>query len=327
MHKGQLLDLSKYLKGTIDVSDFDQGQLAQGKVDGKLYAVSIGGNMPGLMYNKTLIEKAGMQPPKDGISWDDFASYAAELAKKLPKGVWPIDDASGGGVGDAFEVWTRQRHPESYTKDGKIAFTETDVQEWFAYWGALRKKNLITPGNVVAAEIQNGAADAAPIVQGKAVFCFAWSNFLGQYQILTKDQIGVMRYPTGGKQAGDYVQASQFFSISSKSKAPDSAAQFIQFFVQNAAALKILGVERGVPASAKARDLVKPTLKPYDALQVQFLSQAGSQTRPKTQLDPANSAAVGDALQRAAQSIPLAHASINVAAKKFMSDAEKALVS
>lgn len=327
MHKGQLLDLSKYIKGTIDVSDFDKGQLEQGQVDGKQYAVSIGGNMPGLMYNKTLIKKAGLQPPAEGISWNDFAAYAAQLARKLPHGVWPIDDASGGGVGDAFEVWTRQRHPESYTKDGKIAFTATDVQQWFQYWADLRKANLITPGNVVAAEVQNGAADAAPIVQGKAVFAFAWSNFLGQYQILTKDNIGIMRYPTGGNQPGDYVQASQFFSISAKSQAPQAAADFINFFVHDSAALKILGVERGVPASAKARDLVKPSLKPYDADQVAFLGQAGSQTRPKTQLDPSNSAAVGDALQRAAQSIPLAHASVNSAAKKFMSDAEKALTS
>lgn len=328
MHKGQLLDLTKYTdNGTIDVGDYDKGQLAQGQVDGKLYAVSNGGNMPSIIYNKTMIQKAGMTLPPADLTWESFATYVRQLREKLPKGAWPIDDASDGGAGDAFGVWVRQRRPESYTKDGKIAFTLADVQQWFAYWAGLRKANLITPGDVVAAEIQNTAADAAPIVQGKAAFTFAWSNFLGQYQILTKDELGMMRCPSGGKQAGDYVQASQFFSISSKSKAPDVAAKFIEFFEHDPAALKILGVERGVPASAKARDILKPSLKPYDALQVQFLTDNIAKCRAKTQLDPSNSAAVGEALQRASQSIALSHVSVAAAATKFMGDAEKALES
>jgi pectin-derived oligosaccharide transport system substrate-binding protein len=323
MHKGQLLDLTTFAEKRIDVKDFDAGQLAQGRVNGKLYAVSIGGNMPAVIYNRTMIEKAGMQPPPDDISWDAFADYLGRLAKKLPAGSYPVDHQGGA----TFTVWIRQRLAEPYTDDGKIAWTESDVREYFQYWDDLRKAGSNIPGEMVAAEIQNGAADASPIVQGKAVFSFQWSNFLGQYQILTKDKLAMMRTPTGGKQAGDFVQASQFFSISAKSKAAEAAADFIQFFIHDQAALKILGVERGVPASAKARDLVEPTLQPYDALQVRFLTDNNAKTRPKTQLDPANSAAVGDAMTRAEQSISLAHTSVASAAAKFMSDAEKALES
>lgn len=322
MHKGLLLDLSKYTK-TIDVSDFDKGQLEQGEVDGKLYAVSIGGNMPAVIYNKALLQRAGMQPPAADISWDDFAKYLAKLQKKLPKGTYGVDHSGGA----TFEVWIRQRIPEPYTDDGKLAWTTAQVREYFQYWTDLTDAGINIPGAMVAAEIQNGTADVSPIVQRKAAFSFQWSNFLGQYQILTKDKLGMMRTPTGGKQAGDFVQASQFFSISAKSKHPDAAADFIQFFTHNAGALKALGVERGVPASARARDVVKPTLAPYDALQVQFLTDNNAKTRPRTQLDPGNAAAVGDAMTRAEQSITLSHKPVAAAAQAFMSDAAKALAS
>src|SRR2546422_867984 len=39
--EGQLLDLSRYAGATLHLSDFEKGQLDQGSVNGKLYAVSL----------------------------------------------------------------------------------------------------------------------------------------------------------------------------------------------------------------------------------------------------------------------------------------------
>jgi multiple sugar transport system substrate-binding protein len=135
-----------------------------------------------------------------------------------------------------------------------------------------------------------------------------WSNFLGQYQILMKDSLGMMRLPTGGSQVGDYVKVSMMFSISAKSDHPDDAATFIDYFIHNADAVKVLGLERGVPASASVRDALKPSLKPYDAGQVEFFDKFSGKTR-------------------AAQSIPLSKKSVSAAAEKFMEESEKAVTS
>jgi multiple sugar transport system substrate-binding protein len=325
MHKGQLLDLTDLVnKGTIDIGDYDQSQINQGKVNDRLYAVSIGGNMPAVIYNKTMIEKAGMQPPADDLTWDAFASYVADLGKKLPPGTYAIDHYNG----PMFDVWMRQLYPESYTPDNKQpSYTVTDVQNYFQYWENLRRAGLNVPGDIVAAEIQNSSPNTAPIVLGKCAMMTNWTNFVSQYQILMKDELAMTRCPSGGKQAGDYVQASQFFSIAATSKQAEVSAQFINFFNHDPAALKILGVERGVPASAKSRDLVKPSLAPYDQLQVQFLSDYSGKARATTQLQPSNGTDIGKALAREEQSIALSGVSVADAAKKFMQDAEKELAS
>lgn len=323
--RDQLFDMSKYQGKTISLDDFDKSQLQQGTVDGKLYGVSLGGNIAATLYNQTMIEKAGMTPPAPTTTWEQFASYLSKLSKKLPHGVYAADDTSGEIP--EFETWVRQSGKELWTSDGKIAFTENDVREWLQYWADLRKSGLIITGSMAAAEAQDGTNQGTVLVKGKAVFTSTWSNFLGQYQILMKDKVGMMRNPLGGKQAGDYVKASQLWSTSAKTEQSSDIAQFIDFFIHDPAAVKILGLERGVPGSAKTRALIKPTLKPYDAAQIDFFDNNSGKTRPKTVLDPAGSGPIGDAMTRAAQSIPLSGKSVASAAAKFMEDAQKALSS
>jgi multiple sugar transport system substrate-binding protein len=178
---------------------------------------------------------------------------------------------------------------------------------------------------MAAAAAQDGTSQGTPIVRGQAAFTTTWSNFLGQYQILMKDSVGMMRNPTHGTVAGDYVKASQLWSLSGKTEHAEQTAAFIDFFLHDTDAVKILGVERGVPGSAATRAAIKPTLKPYDAAQIDFFDTYSAKTRAKTVLDPPGAGAVGEALTRAAQSIPLSKKSVADASSKFMQDAEKAL--
>ncbi|HEX3813120.1 MAG TPA: extracellular solute-binding protein [Mycobacteriales bacterium] len=322
-HRDQILDMTKYGKGAIELSDFDKNQLAQGTVGGKLFGVSLGGNIAATLYNKTVLQKAGLQPPPEDVTWDQFASYCAKLAKKLPSGVYPSDDPSGSIP--PFESWIRQQNRDLWTSDGKLAFTADDVSKWFQYWADLRAAKLIIPGSMAAAAAQDGTSQGTPIVRGQAAFTTTWSNFLGQYQILMKDSVGMMRNPIHGTVAGDYVKASQLWSLSGKTEHAEQTAAFIDFFLHDTDAVKILGVERGVPGSAATRAAIKPTLKPYDAAQIDFFDTYSAKTRAKTVLDPPGAGAVGEALTRAAQSIPLSKKSVADASSKFMQDAEKAL--
>ncbi|MBO0744053.1 MAG: extracellular solute-binding protein [Candidatus Dormibacteraeota bacterium] len=321
----ELLDLSKYRTDPLKLGDFDKGQLSQGTVGGKLVGISLGGNIDAINFNKSAIQQAGMSPPAEDITWEKFASYCSNLAKKLPSGMYPLDDGSGSGA--PFEVFLRQRRGEQWTKDGKLNYKSSDVQDWFQWWADLRKAKVVIPGDMAAAEATNGTPAGSTIATGKAVFLMTWSNFIGQYQILMKDEVAMMRDPQGGSgtQVGDYVKASQLFSVPATSQQADAAIEFISFFIHNPAAVKALGVERGVPGSAAARAVLKPTLTPYDAAQIAFLDQNSKLTRAKTVLDPPGAGDVGTALTNAAQSIALSGTSVADATSKFMEDAHKAL--
>jgi multiple sugar transport system substrate-binding protein len=323
----QLLALDKY-RDSLDLGDFDKNQLAQGTVGGKLYGISLGGNIGATMYHKSAIERAGMSPPADDISWEGFATYLSNLSKKLPAGMYPIDDPGFaiGGIAP-FEIWVRHQRQELWTKDGKLGFKSSDVQDWFQYWADLRKAKLTVPPDVAAAAAQNGTPAASTIATGKSVFLVTWSNFVGQYQILMKDQVGMMRDPGGGRGSlvHDYVKASQLFSIPSSSKAAAAAAQFIGFFVHDPDAARVLGVERGVPGSAKTRSSIDSALQAPDKAQINYFDELSKRTRPKTVLDPAGTGDVQIALTNAWQSIALSNVSVTDATRKFMEEAAKAL--
>jgi pectin-derived oligosaccharide transport system substrate-binding protein len=321
--RSQIMDLAKY-KSTLDLGDSDSSQMKQGTVSGKLVGVSLGGNIPACPYNASVTQNAGLQPA-EGLTWEQFPGYLSKLKKTLPSGMYASDD--GSGVVPGLEVWVRQRGTELWTADGKLAFSKSTFSEWMEYWADMRKSGLLVPGKVDVTAAQIGTPDASPLVKRQAAFTFTWSNFLGQYQILMKDKVGMMRFPQGGGKAGDYVKASQLFSISDSSKHSSDGADFISFFLHNSAAIKVLGVERGVPASAKAREIVKPTLKDYDAAQVDFFDKYSSMTRAKTVLDPTGAGDVGTALTNATQAVALGKSSVNDAVDKFWSDATKALAS
>lgn len=323
----QLLSLDKY-RSTLNLGDFDPGQLEQATVGGKLYGISLGGNIGATVYNQSAIERAGMSPPQEGISWESFATYLGNLAKKLPAGMYPADDPGASvGVFAPFEVWIRQRQQELWTSKGQLGFKSSDVQDWLQFWADLRRNKLIVPPDVATAAAQNGTPAASTIATGKSVFLLTWSNFIGQYQILMKDTVGMMRDPFGskGQKIGDYVKDSMLFSIPASSQNAQAAAEFIDFFIHDADAAKVLGVERGVPASAKTRSVVAPTLAPSDAAQVTYFDNYAKHTRPKTVLDPPGAGDVQTALSMASQSIALSGVSVADATQKFMEAADRAL--
>ena len=322
--RNQLLDLSKYVGAELNLSDYDKGQREQGTIGGKLYGVSLGGNIQSLVYNENVIKNAGLQPPTGKESWDELLAYAKKLQSALPAGVAAMDDNSWDIT--PFEVYIRQRtKKELYTADGKAVFTKDDALAWFNMWGQFRDSGVLVPGPVAASENQQDTPDNATLVTGKAAMRLQWSNFIGQYQTLLKNQtIGAVPHP-GGAATGTYIKASQLFSVSAKTQYPQLAAAFISFFITDPQAVAILALDRGVPGSAKARETLKPNMTPADLVQLTFVGAQGNNSRPKTVLDPIGAGEVQKAIARNVLSIPLSKVSPAAAADKFMSEVTKAL--
>ncbi len=322
--RNQLLDLSKYADAELNLGDFDKGQREQASVEGKLYGISLGGNIQSLLYNSSVISQAGMQPPTGKESWDEFAAYCKQLQAKLPAGVAALDDSSWDIT--PFEVFVRQRtKKELYTSDGRAVFSAADAAAWFNMWQEFRSAAFITPGSAAAAENQQDTPDNSNVVLGKAAMRLQWSNFVGQYQVLMKNaNIALAPHP-GGASTGTYIKVSQAFSLSTKTRYPQAAAAFIGFFVTDPEAVSVLGLDRGVPASAKARSTLAPNMTPADKIQLDFVNAQVKNNRAKTVLDPPGAGEVQKSIARNALSIPLSKVSASAAADKFMSEVNKAL--
>jgi multiple sugar transport system substrate-binding protein len=323
--KGLLADVGKFSDTSLNLKDFDAGLLSQGKIKDGLYGLPLGGIVEAMVYDQTAIKNAGLEPPAADQTWEQYASYCAKLAKALPQGVFASDDESTNI--DPFEVFIRQRNKELYTPEGKASFTRDDLVDWYQYWADIRKAGACVSGEIAAALFQADTPENAPLVQGKAAFKMRWSNFIGQYQTLTKNQLAMLPHPKGGAgtRPGAYLRAGSLFSVPAKSQFIEGAASFVGYFLTDPDAVKALGMERGVPGSAKARETIKPDLSPADTLQLDFFDQQSKNTTPRAVLDPAGAGEIQKALARNALSIPLSGVSVADAASKFMAEAEKAL--
>jgi multiple sugar transport system substrate-binding protein len=85
VNKGVLADLTPYSGAgkAIDTSTIDAGAVANGIINGKLYGISTGVSMPALVYNKSLIQKAGLPLPSVSMTYDEFRAYLVTHGKPL----------------------------------------------------------------------------------------------------------------------------------------------------------------------------------------------------------------------------------------------------
>ncbi|MNL26916.1 putative ABC transporter substrate-binding protein YesO [compost metagenome] len=74
-----------------------------------------------------------------------------------------------------------------------------------------------------------------------------------------------------GKPTGHYYRPGLIWCISSTSTTPEAAAKFINFFVNDLEAGKVLGVERGVPPAKKVREAVLPSLNETERKTVDYI--------------------------------------------------------
>jgi multiple sugar transport system substrate-binding protein len=331
VRRKQLLDLTEIIYNqTIDLSDFDPLLLSSSKVNNTVYGVPLGGNYQTLFYNMELLEKSGLGAPPANLTWDTFATYAADLTRALGGNVYASQDASTDVTN--FELWVRQRGKEIYTRDGQVNFTQEDVGDWYSYWSKLRDARGCLPWSIQKNQDISGSATDSSVVQGKAVFSFNLSNLFESYQkgafaISPLRKMNMMVPPTGGSGSipGIFLKTSQLLSISATTKYQQTAVKYANFIINDVGAIKKLGIERGIPGSAKALNLLQPQLTDIQRTIANYVTavSGSGQTSVKTVLDPPGAGKVQDLLRSVANDIASGKRTVTQGAQAFYTQAKK----
>lgn len=313
-----LLPLDKLLP----LPDFGAQEKDCGKVDGKLYGVNLGSNSKAAMYDTAMFEKVGVKAIDTNWTWDDFSRAAGEISKINPGKYWGAGDNSRSEQG--FEQWLNQQGKLLYTAEGKIAFTRDDVAAWFDLWDKLRKAGAVPPAEVGATI--TGKIEEFEVTRGLAAMSFANSNQIVAFQALNKNKLAISVFPRGKTgSSGQYIKPSMMMSISSRSKSPEEAAKVIQFLVSDPEAVKILGIERGVPGSAAARATLAPELDAQGKMQVNFIAALSKSAVALPPPPPKGAGEVENLLRRVADSVAFGRTSIKDASQQFTTEVENIL--
>src|SRR5581483_8331478 len=79
--RGALLPLDEYVPNGLNLGDFSPAAVDSGKVDGKIYGVSLGLNSTAMVYDKGLIQGLGLKEPVWNMTWSEIGDLAAEVTK------------------------------------------------------------------------------------------------------------------------------------------------------------------------------------------------------------------------------------------------------
>lgn len=110
---GQLQSLADL---EVDASKFPQALVETYTHDGTVYGYPKDYDTIGLFYNEALFEKAGVEAPAEGWTWEDYHSTAKEISEKL----------KGEEIYGAIGGWSNQElvYPMIYSFGGKIITDE-----------------------------------------------------------------------------------------------------------------------------------------------------------------------------------------------------------
>ncbi|WP_343713307.1 extracellular solute-binding protein [Inquilinus sp.] len=321
VQRGATLPLDEFMPKPIDTAGIPRELLDLCALDGKVWGIPHGLNSFALMYDTAVFKAAGIAPPDDKTSWDDYAARMVELTKAAGRDqYWGSCD--GSGYSYAFQVWLRQRGADLFTADRTLGFNQDHAAEWFSYWDKMRKAGGCVPADIAALS-PDSTITQMPLIQGKAATSLAFSNQIVGMQSATTVPLALTMFPNGGPGAkpGQFYRPASSWSIYARSKAPEAAAAFIGFFLIDPEAAKVLGVERGVPMSPATRELILPTLTPVERATVDYVNFIADKLGPYPAPPPKGSQQFGRVLKRVADTVAFGTASITDGAAQLVADA------
>ncbi len=316
----QLAALDEFIGQPIALDDFDPNQLDSGKVDGKLYGISMGANSMSYVYNKVLLDKLGIEAT-DPTTWtnDDFEAIGMQVKDQLPEGMFFVQNMASWEP--RLENWVRQRGKALYNEDGTVGYDLDDLTEYFAYWKDLQDKGLTPPADIQSQDA-SGKMEDSMLVTGKALFGGIHSNQLVANQKLVPDEINITMVPNqAGGQPGQYLKPSMLLSMAETTSDKAAAAQLMNFFITDPGANAILQIERGVSGDASVREELLGGLSDTEKKIIDYLDIVATSVSPLPPPPPKNAGELDRALRPAWDAIAFGQISVEDAAKKYYDDA------
>ncbi len=206
-----------------DFSDYPTNSVDIGTQKGVPYIVPLVTEWQVLYYRKDLFKEAGIEVPKT------FAELETAAAKLNKDGVAGFASRGKGAAAVTQMSSFVYNYGGNYLSDGKAVFDSPEALEAIRFYGKLLGK--YGPQGVTSMSWEN----IMPVFQaGKVAMWTDASVFYGQVVDPAKTQIsaenvGIANFPAGPKQNTPFIVVSWGMSISSKTKNPDAAKQFLDW--------------------------------------------------------------------------------------------------
>ncbi|MBO1510184.1 ABC transporter substrate-binding protein [Metabacillus bambusae] len=315
---GQLADLTPFLDKQIDVTNFSDKIIDGGKLGDKLYGFNAGVNVVGFHYDPELLKKVGVESLDENWTWDDYK----ELAKKAKDAGVFVDTGMKADV--FFNYYLRTLGKSLYSKDGTTLGYDDDqlFVDFFEMTSDMVKDGVVPTPDYLA---QLKGIEDDPVVTKDALGIWQWSNqFVGLQQVANRP-LSIHPMPGPGTKEGLYLKPSMFWSVANNSKHQEEAAKFIDFFVNDIEANKLILGERGIPGSSAVKEALKPELSPEQVQVFDSVEWAEQNSSEFDGPDPIGAGEVIELLDSLSEQMNYGQLEVKDAAKQFRQQAESIL--
>lgn len=281
MKVGLVESLDMYVEeGLIDVSDISENLLESGKMDGKLYGISMGCNVKCMAIVPEVYEKAGLEIPEVCYaSWEDLEK---DLLILKDEGY----ERCGGelfGRDFLFEYFCRQRGERLFqSPDGlTIGFSRETYVEFYRMRMKWEEEGLTVP--YVESMNRKTSSDTAGNQEKNAVY-FLYSNQYKQLMQERGQEMELILLPGPGTEKGTDIRPGIHLCMSALSEQKEVSAMLIDFLINDVDANKILNAERGMPASTKVREVLMVDFDQEQKAMAEIVTLAESYSAPGSPL-------------------------------------------
>jgi multiple sugar transport system substrate-binding protein len=324
-----LLNLDPYVEDnrldlTSNLTTSEEG-IFLGRINGKLYGVCLGINtQTGYIYDPELFKQAGVEEPTPDWTWEDYTEKCRKIHTAL--GIYGDSAYWGDKNINCLGLYLIQHGKTLYDKSGKKLGYEDDslFADFYTIFANLVKEGVNAPP-----EVNSEAASLEDylITKKKAAMQPCTANEVFPITAGAGRPLSMTIFPNAKDQVqyGSIITPASFFSVAKNSKYPEWAVKFIDFFINNLEANKILLAERGVPTSSKIKEGIKPYLGDVQKVMFDYMDVVMKHSSKVIIVYPPAHNQVKDLLSTITDKILYGELTPEKAAKEFREGANKIL--
>lgn len=249
------------LQTDFDLSGFDEAYISQrinGRYDGKQVGLPTGLAGIALVVNQDLADAIGIDFTQD-YTWEDMIEWGKKV-REYDDSMYLLcsnKDYMANIIARTYakhisgtQVISDETHEQLMTEEDWIKVYEL-VESFY-------KNEIIAPASYMASYSGDNMQSDPNWINGKYVCCFTWvstSEVMAAANPNVSYAAGKFPVMEGAKSEGWFANTPQILSISARSKHPEEAKMFLDYFYNNETAMETLGTVRSVPPTARAREI------------------------------------------------------------------------
>jgi multiple sugar transport system substrate-binding protein len=220
-----------------------------------------------------------------------------------------------------FGILVRQRGKNLFTPDG-IGFDVADAQAWYDFLlKGVKAKAFGTPEQI--SEVLAKPLDQSPVVVESGAMQYQNSNQLLAVSNAAGGEIEMLRPPSLAGKATErkgWYKASMLWSASAKTKNPEAAIAWINWFANDPAAAGIDLAERGIPPNAEIVAEVAPKFSPEQQVVAKFITDIAPEVGNTPIAPPPGGGTIAELLTRHGTDVLFGRTSSAEGAQKFVDE-------